>query len=59
MKSIKQWLKSWTINFGLLLEIAGVIQIYVDSLEYGLATTFVGIVIIGLRFKTNQPLSDK
>lgn len=59
MKSIKQWLKSKTINFGLLLEISGPIQIYVDSLEYGLATMAVGIIVIILRAKTNQALEDK
>lgn len=59
MNWLKKRLKSKTINFGLILKIAGAVQIYVDSLEYGLATMAVGIIVIVLREKTNQSLDDK
>ncbi len=59
MKSIKQWLKSKTVNFGLLLQIAAVAQIYVDSLDRAALTAIVGIVVIVLRFKTSEALEDK
>ena len=59
MKKIKQYLKSWTINFGLLLQIAAVAQTYVDGLGNPLATMIVGVIVIGLRFKTTQPVSEK
>jgi len=52
-------LKSKTINFGLILKVAGAVQIYVDSLEYGAATMIVGVIVIVLREKTNQALDDK
>ena len=59
MNKIKQWLKSKTINFGLLLQIAAVAQIYVDSLDRAAYTAIVGVVIIILRAKTNEALEDK
>lgn len=59
MKWLIKRLKSKTINFGLLLKIAGIIQIYIGSLGYGLATMAIGIIVILLRFKTNEPLGDK
>lgn len=59
MNWLKKRLKSKTINFGLMLKIAGAVEIYVDSLEYGLATMAIGIVVIVLREKTNQSLDDK
>ena len=59
MSWLKKRLKSKTINFGLVLKIAGAVQIYIDSLEYGLATMAIGIVVIVLREKTNQSLDDK
>ena len=59
MNKIKQWLKSKTINFGLLLQIAASIQIYADTLERAALTAAIGVIIIILRFKTNQALEDK
>lgn len=59
MKKIKQWLKSKTIDFGLLLQIAGVVQLYADSLGNGMATMAIGIIVIILRAKTHESLADK
>ena len=59
MNRIKQWLKSKTINFGLLLEIAAVTQVYIDSLDRAALTAVIGVIVIVLRAKTNKALSDK
>ncbi len=59
MNWLKKRLKSKTVNFGLLLKIAGVVQIYIEQLGYGAATMIVGIIVILLREKTNQSLDDK
>ena len=55
----KQYLSSWTINFGLLLQMMAVVQTYVDGLGNPLATMLVGIVVVALRFKTNNALHEK
>lgn len=59
INTIKQWLKSWTINFGLLLQLAAVVQTYIDGWGNPLVTMIVGIIVIGLRFKTKQAVADK
>ena len=59
MSKIKQWLKSWTINFGLLLQLAAVGQVYVDGFGNPFYTMVVGMIFIGLRFKTNEALEKK
>lgn len=66
MNKIKQWLKSWTVNYGLLLVIAGSLQQNFDYLKtlvgeknYGLLFVVVGIVVVVLRFKTTKALEDK
>lgn len=59
MIKIKQWMKSWTINFGLLLQIAAGVQLYVDGLGNPAATMVVGVIIILLRFKTTKGLDKK
>ena len=59
LETIRQWLKSWTIKFGLLLQIAAQVQVYYEDLGDPFATMLVSIIIIGLRFKTTQPVSEK
>lgn len=56
---IKQYLKSWTINFGLLLQVGAVVQTYVGTLGNPLLTSLIGVVIVLLRFKTTQAVGDK
>lgn len=60
MKSIK----SKTINFGLLLAIAGAVQLNLPALQLtpetqGWATMVVGIVVVVLRYLTTKPVSQK
>ena len=57
-------LKSKTINFGLLLAIAGVVQVNLPALQLdpatqGWATMVVGVVVVVLRFLTTKPVSEK
>ncbi len=59
MKKIKQWLKSWTINFGILLQVAAALQTYYENIGNPFATMIVSIIVIGLRFKTVKPVSEK
>lgn len=59
MDKVKQWFKSWTINFGLLLQLAAVIQIFVEGQGNPVYTMIVGLVVIALRFKTTQAVEDK
>lgn len=59
MDKIKQWLKSKTINFGLLLQFAVAYQLYVGTLDNALFTFFISVVVIYLRFKTTQPVDKK
>ena len=59
MNRIKQYLKSYTINFGLLLQLTAVFQVYIDGYGNPLATMMVGMIVIGLRFKTTESLNDK
>lgn len=66
MNSIKKMFKSWTINYGLLLVIAGSLQQNFDYLKsmvgeknYGLLFVLVGILVVVLRFKTTTPVSEK
>lgn len=54
-----KYFKSWTINFGLLLQVAAMVQGYYEDMGDPLATMIVGIVVIALRFKTTQALEDK
>lgn len=59
-----KFLKSKTINFGLLLAIAGVIQanlalLQLDPQTYGWATMGIGIIVVVLRFLTDKPVSEK
>ena len=64
--NIKKWMKSWTINYGLVLVILGSLQQNFDYLKtligeknYGLAFVAIGIVVVVLRFKTTNSLEDK
>lgn len=59
IEKIKQYLKSWTINFGLLLQITAALQFYYQDIGNPFATLIVSIIVIGLRFKTTEALSDK
>jgi len=59
INKIKQYLKSWTINFGLLLQIAAVVQLYYEDIGNPFATMIVSVIVIGLRFKTTESLSEK
>lgn len=59
-------MKSWTINYGLLLVILGSLQQNFDYLRkligeenYGLAFVVVGVVVVVLRFKTTTAVEDK
>lgn len=57
-------LKSKTINFGLLLAIAGAVQVNLPSLQLdpatqGVATMVVGVIVVVLRFLTTKPVSEK
>ena len=59
-------LKSKTINFGLLLSAIGLVQanlhLITDNLtptQQGWATIIVGWIVIGLRYVTNKPVSEK
>lgn len=59
-----KFLKSKTINFGLWLAIAGVVQANLEFLQlspraHGLAMMAIGIIIVVLRFKTAVPLNEK
>lgn len=55
----KKCLKSLTINFGLLLQVAGAVQIYAEDMGDPKLTMITGVIVILLRFKTNKPISDK
>ena len=59
-------MKSWTINYGLLLVILGSLQQNFDYLRkiigeenYGLSFVAVGVVVVVLRFKTTTAVEDK
>lgn len=58
-KHIRQWLKSKTINFGLLLQLVSAYQLYINQLDNALYTFLISTVVIYLRFKTTQPVDDK
>ena len=66
MSKLKKWMKSWTINYGLLLVILGSLQQNFDYLRkligeenYGLAFVVIGVVVVVLRFKTTTAVEDK
>jgi len=66
MSKLKQWMKSWTINYGLLLVILGSLQQNFDYLRkligeenYGLSFVAIGVVVVVLRFKTTTAVEDK
>ncbi len=58
-KRVRQYFKSKTLNFALLLQMTAVVQIYVDGLGNPLATMIVGLIVAYLRFKTTQPVHEK
>lgn len=69
LKLRRAW-RSWTINWGLLLALAGyfqdniaqvmpVIKLYIPDEKVGGFLMLVGLVVILLRFKTGKPLEDR
>ena len=59
IEQIKQYFKSWTINFGLILQLVAVAQVYVGTMGNPLFTAIIGVVVVALRFKTTQAINDK
>lgn len=65
MKDLKKWFKSWTINYSVLLAIAGAVQANLEFLQLtqkqmGLAMIMLAGVTAVLRAKTEvQPSLDK
>ena len=66
IQSIKQWLKSWTINYGLLLVSLGSLEVNFSYLKniipekyYGLLFVVVGVLVVVLRFKTTTAVNNK
>lgn len=66
MGRIKQWLKSKTINFGLLLGILGAVQANQDVFSYYLSPKGFGwvgmgiaLAIVVLRFMTTTAVKEK
>ena len=66
MQIIPKPLRSKTINFGLLLAIAGWLQAdmhvftaYLSPEQQGYLTSFVGLVVILLRFLTTASVAEK
>lgn len=62
--------RSWTVNWGLLLALAGyfqdnlalvmpTIKTYIPDENAGNFVMLVGLVVILLRFKTAKPLEDR
>lgn len=62
--------RSWTVNWGLLLAMAGyfqenvtqvlpIIKQYIPDEKVGGFLMLVGLVVILLRFKTAKPLEDR
>lgn len=64
-KAIRKWYRSWTINFGVLLSVAGVIQLNLAMVQeqlgkhYGWVTIAIGVVVVLLRAKTNKGLNER
>jgi len=58
-KYIKQICKSWTINFGLLLQVVAILQTYINGLGNPELTAGIGIIVILLRFKTTKAVHEK
>lgn len=57
-------LKSRTIDFGLLLVIAGAVQLNLPALQLdpkvqGWAIMGIGVVVVVLRYLTTKPVSEK
>lgn len=58
-KRARQYLSSKTLNFAALLQMAAIVQVYVDGLGNPLATMIVGVIVAYLRFKTTEPVHEK
>ena len=66
MKTIRQYLKSRTINFSLFLVVAGAVQANFEQIRalipakyYGLALMVIGVVVAALRVVTTTAVKDK
>lgn len=70
LRALRRAWRSWTVNWGALLVMAGyfqdnlgmampVIKQYIPDDKVGAFVMLVGLVVIGLRFKTTQPVADK
>jgi len=66
MNKIAQFFKSKTINFSVVLAVAGAIQsnaeqirAYVPAEAYGWILMGVGVVVAALRAVTTKPISEK
>lgn len=59
MSKILQWLKSKTVWFALLLQLAPVVQEYYGAVSDPLGYMIIGMFVIGLRAVTDKPLSEK
>lgn len=66
LNKIKQYLKSWTINYGLVLMLVGSLEAnfqylknYIPDKWYGILLILVGLLVVVLRFKTTTSLKNK
>ena len=66
INKVKQYFKSKTINYGSLLIVFGLLYENFDAVKgvipsqyTGIAFAIIGGIVIYLRTKTNQPLSEK
>jgi hypothetical protein len=59
MDKILPWLKSKTVWFAMLLQLAPVVQAYYGAVNDPFGYMVIGMFIIGLRAITTKPLSEK
>lgn len=68
--ALRRALKSWTINWGLVLlqlgyfhenigQVLPFINRYIPSEDTGVLVMLIGLVVIGLRFKTSKPIGER
>lgn len=66
LRAKRAW-KSWTVNYGLLLVVLGELQRQTDYMAsiitnpryFGVVMSLIGVLVVGLRFKTAKSLEDK
>lgn len=70
LHKINRWRRSWTVNWGLLLQLVGyfhdniaqvmpAIKRVIPNDEVGAFVMAIGMVVIVLRFKTTKPLAER